>query len=343
MEAVLRGESLRSPPPRLLVVKFLGGVLAIGAGLALGREGPSVQMGAGLADAIAGFFRRNKADVMALLAAGAAAGLATAFNAPVAGAVFILEEVVRRFDIRHSITTLGASACAIAAARVLLGGAPDFTVAPLPYAGSRSAAALPCAGRGRRLSRGGLQPRDPRRHRGPGTFPPLAGGSAGRGDRRRVGLTAWFLPDLVGGGEAITQSVLEGGETLLVLCRSVSCSVSRSGRSPMRRERRADCSPPFLPWERRAVSSSGLLCSYWFPGLAPYPMAFAVVGMAAFFTASVRAPVTGIVLITEMTASFTLLLPLVAACFAAMVVPTMMHTEPIYDSLREPAAQQRRG
>ena len=85
-----------------------------------------------------------------------------------------------------------------------------------------------------------------------------------------------------------------------------------------------------------------MLCSHWFPGLAPHPLAFAVVGMAAFFTASVRAPVTGIVLITEMTASFTLLLPLVAACFAAMVVPTMMHTEPIYDSLREPV-QRRKG
>ena len=107
VEAVLKDE-VSIAPPRLLIVKFVGGVLGIGAGLALGREGPSVQMGAGLANAIAGFFRRNKADVKALLAAGAGAGLATAFNAPVAGAVFILEEVVRRFDIRHSITTLGA-------------------------------------------------------------------------------------------------------------------------------------------------------------------------------------------------------------------------------------------
>ncbi len=137
VEAVLRGK-LSSSPPHLILVKFVGGVLAIGAGLALGREGPSVQMGASLAHSVGVFFRRTRVDVLALMAAGAGAGLATAFNAPVAGAVFILEEVVRRFDLRHTISTLGASACAIAVSRVFLGGAPDFAVAPLPYPGSET-------------------------------------------------------------------------------------------------------------------------------------------------------------------------------------------------------------
>jgi chloride channel protein, CIC family len=58
--------------------------------------------------------------------------------------------------------------------------------------------------------------------------------------------------------------------------------------------------------------------------------------MAAFFTAVVRAPVTGIILVTEMTGCFTLLLPVLLACFAAMVVPTMLGVQPIYDSLRRP-------
>jgi chloride channel protein, CIC family len=83
----------------------------------------------------------------------------------------------------------------------------------------------------------------------------------------------------------------------------------------------------------------GILCSHWFPSAAPHPTAFAVVGMAAFFTAVVRAPLTGIVLVTEMTASVTLLLPMLAACFAAMVVPTLLRDAPIYDPLRQRALQ----
>src|SRR5206468_3870082 len=134
VEAVIRGE-LPPAPYRLIPVKFLGGLLAIGSGLALGREGPSVQMGASTAHLMGKLFRRNEDDCKTLLAAGAGAGLATAFNAPIAGAAFVLEELVRRFDTRITIATLGASAGAIAVARVLLGDAPDFRVEPLPYPG----------------------------------------------------------------------------------------------------------------------------------------------------------------------------------------------------------------
>jgi chloride channel protein, CIC family len=124
------------PPPLILIpVKFFGGVLAMGAGLALGREGPTVQMGAGIGHLIATALGRNRDDAKALLAAGAGAGLATAFSAPVAGAVFVLEELVRRFDTRTTIATLCASGSAIAVARLLLGNGPDFQLEPLPYSG----------------------------------------------------------------------------------------------------------------------------------------------------------------------------------------------------------------
>src|SRR5262249_58088134 len=113
-------------------------VLAIGAGLALGREGPSVQMGAAVAHLVARLCRRGWADRRVLLAAGAGAGLATAFNAPIAGAVLVLEELVRRFEAHIAIAALGASAAAIAVARALLGASPDFSVAPLPYMGVRT-------------------------------------------------------------------------------------------------------------------------------------------------------------------------------------------------------------
>ena len=79
----------------------------------------------------------------------------------------------------------------------------------------------------------------------------------------------------------------------------------------------------------------GVLCRLAFPHLGIEPEAFAVVGMAAFFAGVVQAPVTGIVLATEMTAAFTTLLPMLAACFAAMVVANRLRIAPIYDQLRE--------
>src|SRR6202043_3122311 len=112
-------EQLPQAPFRVIPVKFIGGALAIGAGLALGRQGPSVHMAATLGHLVGKIFRRNWPDCRVLLAAGAGAGLATAFNAPIAGAVFVLEELVRRFDTRIAIAALGASAGAIAVARVL--------------------------------------------------------------------------------------------------------------------------------------------------------------------------------------------------------------------------------
>jgi len=132
VEAVLRG---KLPPASFLLipVKFTGGVLAIGAGLALGREGPTVQMGASLAHFVGRIFRRSWPDCRVLIAAGAGAGLGAAFNAPIAGAVFVLEELVQRFERRIAIAALAASATAIGVARVLLGDAPDFHINALGY------------------------------------------------------------------------------------------------------------------------------------------------------------------------------------------------------------------
>ena len=105
VEAALTGD-LPPAPPRIVTVKFAGGLLAIGAGMALGREGPSVQMGAVVAHMLGKWFHRSWLDRRTLLAAGAGAGLAVAFNAPIAGAIFVLEELVRRFETRIAVSRL---------------------------------------------------------------------------------------------------------------------------------------------------------------------------------------------------------------------------------------------
>ena len=88
-------------------------------------------------------------------------------------------------------------------------------------------------------------------------------------------------------------------------------------------------------WRSCSDSGSALFLTPPQPWLSIQPEGFAVVGLAAFFTGVVRAPLTGIVLVTEITGSITMLLPMLGACFVAMLVPTLLREEPIYDSLRE--------
>ena len=135
VEAVLNRE-LPQAPFLIIPMKFIAGVLAIGSGLALGREGPSVQMAGTIGHLVGKEFRRNWPDCRVLLAAGAGAALATAFNAPGAGAIFVLEELVRRFELRVAIAALGASATAISVSRMILGDAAQFHVEALAYAGA---------------------------------------------------------------------------------------------------------------------------------------------------------------------------------------------------------------
>jgi chloride channel protein, CIC family len=332
VEAVLR-EQIPPAPFSVLPVKFVGGLLAIGAGLALGREGPTVQMGASIAHVVGTLARRRWPDARALLAAGAGAGLAAAFNAPTAGAVFVLEELVRRFEPRMAIAALAASSGAIFASRLVLGDAPDFHVGQLPYP---EAATMPL-----HLALGAAAGLLAAAYNWT-----LLAAIAGADYLRRVptelragligaavGALAWFAPDLVGGGDPLTQRALDGGEMLAVLpfiflLRAGLGAVSYAAGTP------GGLFAPLLVLGAELGLCFGYLAGLAFPDLAIAPQAFAVVGMAAFFAGVVRAPVTGITLVVEMTANVTMLLPMLGASFVAMLVPTLLRNPPIYDSLR---------
>ena len=339
VEAVLDDE-VPPAPPRLIPVKFFGGVLAIGSGLALGREGPTVQMGASISHIIGKIAGRSWPDCRVLLAAGAGAGLATGFNAPIAGAIFVLEELVRRFDTRIAIAALGASTAAIAVARLLLGPAPDFDVEALAYAGIQTLPFFVALGAVAGLVAmlynctllGAIRLAE-RLERWPVE---LRAGVIGAS----VGILAWFAPELVGGGDPITQQVLAGGAALTMiplafLLRFVLGAVSYAAATP------GGLFAPMLVLGAQLGVLVGALCRMAFPALDVDATAFAVVGMAAFFTGVVQAPVTGIVLVAEMTGAFTMLLPMLGACFAAMLVPNLLHGTPIYESLRQDAARRR--
>lgn len=341
IEAALNGD-LPPAPPRLLPVKFFGGLAAIGSGMALGREGPSVQMGAVVAHLVGNVFCKSGEDLRLLLAAGAGAGLAVAFNAPIAGAVFVLEELVRRFEPRMAIVALGASSTAILVSRLFLGNAPDFQVAiasqaamptgPLPYAAAVTwplyialglVAGFAAALYNRALLGGFVGLRQ---------WPAIPVEAKAAAVGLVVGLVCWFAPELAGGGDDITQRLLAGGVVigaipLAFVVRFGLGAVSYAARTP------GGLFAPMLVLGAQLGLVFGALCAAAFPHLGIEPAAFAVVGMAAFFTGVVQAPVTGIVLVTEMTAAFTTLLPMLAACFAAMLAAHLTRTSPIYDAL----------
>lgn len=333
VEAVLHG---LAPPTGLALVpvKFVGGLLAMGAGLLLGREGPSVQMGASISQWLGEKTGRDWSECRELLAAGAGAGLATAFNAPIAGAVFVLEELVQRFEHRIAILALGASACAIAVARLLLGDMQEFHLHIPARAPVASLPLFLVMGLGLGVFAviynwtvvktlaliGGL------RH----LKVEIRAALIGTG----VALVAWQSPSWVGGGENIVQEALSDNGALsrlflLLIIRYLLGAICYAAGTP------GGVFAPMLAIGALSGQMFGRLCLHVAPEVFPYPGAFALVGMTALFSGVTRAPLTGIVLVTEMSGDTTMLLPILCACFAAMLPPSLCCATPLYESLRQ--------
>ncbi len=333
VEATMRGEA--EPAPLSVVpIKFFGGFLGIGVGLALGREGPTIQMGATIGAALARWLHCAKDAMRDLQAALGGAGLAVAFNAPVGGALFVFEEVAHAFRLRLTIVTLLGSATAIAVARMILGEAPDFVEGTLAQEAPWTLVVYAIFG-GLLGLMGVLYNRTTlffmntlnRLKRWPIEFRAALVGAM-------VGVLGWFAPTLVGGGDPITQHILTGtvplaSLLLILMIRWFIGPVSYSAGTP------GGLFSPLL----LVGAVLGALFVAGFNALAPSDyalsvVAFGVVGMTAFFTGIVRAPLTGIILIAEMTDTSTLMVPMAVAAFGAMLSASLVRGEPIYDTLR---------
>jgi CIC family chloride channel protein len=148
-----------------------------------------------------------------------------------------------------------------------------------------------------------------------------------------VGALAWAYPDIVGGGEDVTQNAIGGGQALpllaiVLLIRFVLSPFSYAANTP------GGIFAPLLAIGALLGVLYGDGCRWAWPGLDEPDASFALVGMASFFVGVVRSPLTGMVLVSEMTGNVTLLLPMLGACAFAMAVPTLLRDPPIYDSLR---------
>ncbi len=319
---------------RVLPIKFVGGVLSIGSGMALGREGPTVQMGSAVGDAISGWLKVSPRERLTLISAGAGAGLAAAFNAPLSGLIFVLEEVRRDFQPIVFGAVFIAAAVADIVTRIGAGQFPYFSVPayPMPPLASLPIFALLGLTAGvfgvlfnrSLLTAINLYARLPNRFVLPAAA--VTGGV--------IGLVGWFSPVLLGSGHTLAESTLQGSLLLTALplifvIRFLFTTTSYGTGAP------GGIFAPLLVLGALIGLAIGLIAHNLAPAIVPTPAVFAVVGMAAYFAAIVRAPLTGIMLIIEMTGNYSQMLPLLIACFCAYAVAEFMKNLPIYESLLE--------
>ncbi len=319
---------------RLLPVKFFGGIFALGSGMALGREGPSVQIGGAVGDAVSKWLKVSERERHSLISAGAGAGLAAAFNTPLAGFLFVLEEVRRDFQPIIFGAALVSSTIASIVARIGSGQFPIFTV---PHYDTPILASLPLfailgvvAGFlgvlfNKSLMMGSyVVSRMPSKYILP--FTAMVGSI--------VGLAGWFYPMIIGGSHELTEAALKGNLLLAIIplffvIRLALTTTCYSTGAP------GGIFMPLLTIGSLVGLGFGQVANQFFPELAPIPGVYAVVGMAAYFTAIVRAPLTGIVLIVEMTGNYSLMLSLLISCFCAYAVAELLKDKPIYEALLE--------
>ena len=321
---------------RVLPVKFLAGIAGIGGGLTLGREGPTVQMGGATGLMVSTWFRvkQGEGERKALISAGAAAGLAAAFNAPLAGLIFVLEELNGKFTQVVFVASFLAAVTADVVCRVVTGETPVFMLhgAPAPSLSSLPVAALlgVVAGFGgvvfNRSLLASLRLFDRLRR-----WPPFA---VGAGAGLVVGLAAWVYPGVSGSGAILSARALSGEIAIrwvlvLLVARFVLTMVSYGSGAA------GGIFAPLLVLGSLGGLAVGAAAHAVAPGWAENPETFAVIGMGALFTAVVRAPLTGIVLMIELTGKYDFMLPLLVSSLVAYGIAEAMGDAPIYEALRE--------
>lgn len=324
---------------RVIPVKFFGGLLALGSGMALGREGPSVQLGANVGRMISDIFKVNKIDAQALLAAGAAGGLAAAFNAPLAGIMFVIEEMRSQFN--YSLTsTKSVFMSAVMATIVMRFFTDQDAVVTVTQYGHPDLHTLVfylvlgfCFGViGIFFNKMILATQDMYlaihqnqrwRFVSIGLF---LGGV--------FGALSMIEPDIAFSGLELIPHVeggqyFAGGLLILFLLRTLTTLMCFGSGAP------GGVFAPTLALGTLFGMLFGVIAHTLFPELITEPGAFAIAGMGGLFAATVRAPITGILLVIEMTSNYEMILPLIVTCLGATMVAQTLGGRPIYTQLLE--------
>lgn len=336
IEGALQGlRKLR--PTHVLPIKLAGGVLSLGSGMSLGREGPTIHMGGALGRFFWKVCRlRDPLALHALVAAGAGAGLSAAFNAPLAGILFVVEEMRRSFRFNfisfHCVVIASVAADIVERLTLDPGPAIAMRVFPMPLLSELWLFAVFGVLIGvvgvafNTWLLAALTHVDRAASRRPWLYAVGVGAA--------FGLVAWVLPELTGGGYLVLRHALSGtvGVALLLglfCCRFLGTLFSYATGAP------GGIFAPMLALGTLLGMAFGEAIAQWLPDIAGYPGIFAVAGMGALFAATVRAPLTGMVLIMEMTRNYALTVPLLVTGIASVVTAETLGGRPIYSLLLE--------
>lgn len=317
---------------KVLPAKFAGGFLCLLGGLSLGREGPSIQLGAMAGKAVSRLLALGKSEEKYLLTCGASAGLAAAFHAPLAGVLFSLEEIHKNFSVSVLICVMTASVTSDYFTSEILGSNPVFSFdicgdLPMQYYWMVLVLGIILGLFGVFYNWFTLKTQS--LYQKAKWLNPFAKLMI---PFLTAGVLGYTVPVLLGsGGNLIDMVTAEqiGLVTALVLLagKFLFSAVSFGSGAP------GGIFFPLLVLGGLSGAVFGMVCSQFF-GLPPeYVNNFVLLAMAGYFTAIVRAPLTGIILIFEMTGSLSQLASLTLISIAAFAVATLMKSEPIYESL----------
>jgi len=317
---------------RTVLGKFGCCSISLASGIALGREGPSVQIGAGIASVIGRRFGLSASNVKALVPVGCSAALAAAFNTPIAAVLFSLEEILGDFEAPVLGSVVLSSATSWMMLHLILGDQPLFhtpayklvnPVEFLVYAilgiiGGFGSVAFVKLLLGLRLWFRALP-------KSTLWLQPVVGGLA-------VGIMGWFIPEVLGVGYDYVDRIL-GGDfpmktvAILAVLKIIATPVCYSSGNA------GGIFGPALFVGATIGGTVGGVAHAAFPAVTANPGAYALVGMGAAFAGIVRTPMTSVIMIFEMTRDYTIIVPLMIANMISFFISQLLQPDPIYEAL----------
>ena len=317
---------------RTVLGKFFCTSATLASGIPLGREGPSVQVGGGIASVLGRKLGLSTEKVQSLIPVGAAAAIAAAFNTPLAAVLFALEEVMGDLHAPVLGSVVLASATSWAVLRLLLGNDPLFKVPQYQLVSPAEFVIYAILGiLGGLVSVAftklllNLRARFLRLPRKTLWFQPVAGGLA-------VGLMGWFVPQVLGVGYTHVGQALNGGMAvrlmvLLLVLKFFAVVISYASGNA------GGIFGPALFIGAMLGGTVGSVAHQFFPQYVAGAGVYALVGMGTAFAGIVRAPMTSVVMIFETTRDYALIVPLMISNLVSFFISSRLQPEPIYEAL----------